>query len=176
MGLAGYPSIANSFIADNTDAWTEAGQNNWANSGDYPLDGYTLLVELDLLDTHGVAICLSETSDTIVDTSKDFMCFGVSYNSSLTNKTARFTDVIGSAVNFNEASVASSRPSLAQANSKYNSACGDSTGYGYYGGGVSECWGISTGEYVDPFGYVHISAYLFLPKEYSDEETFGWRW
>jgi len=34
-----------------------------------------------LLDKHSVTVCISETSDTYVDTSSPYLCFGVSYDS-----------------------------------------------------------------------------------------------
>ena len=84
VGLAGFTQNIQNFIDDNESAWALAGQGFRANRSNYPLDGYALVVEFDLLDTAAVGICLSETSDVITDNFNNdlnFNCLGVRYNS-----------------------------------------------------------------------------------------------
>ncbi len=78
MQLAGFPLIINKFVKENKAAWG----GNWANQANYPLDGYALIVELYLKDKNSVGVCVSKTSDLIVDSSKDYTCFSVAYDSS----------------------------------------------------------------------------------------------
>jgi len=73
-----------------------------------------------------------------VDTESPYLCFGLQFDSSKEQALFRqFTDNVESSVNYNDASVNSSRPNLAQLNQYYNMECGDLTGTLYTGGGVS---------------------------------------
>ena len=41
---------------------------------------------------------------------------------------------------------------------------------------MNQCWGIYA-DSLNPFNsYVHITGYLFLPIEFQDEATYGYRW
>lgn len=81
VGLAGFPKLSDQFKIQNLAAWEAQGFTDWPDSNNYPIDGYTLLVQMLLLDKHSVTVCISETSDTYVDTSSPYLCFGVSYDS-----------------------------------------------------------------------------------------------
>ncbi len=57
--MGGFYANAVVFVESNTQAWIEAGFESWTNANSYPIDGYAVLVELDLLDNNGVAVCIS---------------------------------------------------------------------------------------------------------------------
>ena len=85
VGLAGFTQNIENFVSANENAWAEAGKGFWANRGDYPQDGYALVVEFDLLDQSAVGLCVSETADVITDnfvTDLNFNCLGVKYDNS----------------------------------------------------------------------------------------------
>lgn len=168
VGLAGFPLIMSNFVKANTQAWYDEGQTNWPNEADYPYDGYTLLVQFDLKDTGAVAVCFSETSDTITDnfdTELNYICMGLRYNSSFDEPVRqRYTDNISSSLTFNYESAASSTPFYAQANQYFDVNCGESTGLNYVGSGLSQCFGILTDDYLDNDGFVRVTGYLYLPE------------
>jgi hypothetical protein len=102
------------------------------------------MVTLDLLDKHGVGLCISKTSDIIIDVDGNFTCFSLKYDSALQEPvTSRYTNNLPRSVNFNAASVASQTPTLAQLNQYYNSTCGSSNGLNYESSGLHNCWGIT---------------------------------
>ena len=76
VSLAGYPLIASSFYSDNQSAYAAAGLGAFP-AEDYPMDGYAVMVELDLMDQNGIGVCFSKTSDIIVDVADDFTCFAL---------------------------------------------------------------------------------------------------
>jgi hypothetical protein len=57
--LAGFTPLTDEFWVVNEDAWVAAGEDNWPSKEDYPLDGYTLIVDFKLADQNGIGMCLS---------------------------------------------------------------------------------------------------------------------
>ena len=74
--MAGFPLIASSFYSDNQSAYIAADLGAFP-AEDYPMDGYAAMVELDLKDQNGIGVCISKTSDIIVDVDNDFTCFAL---------------------------------------------------------------------------------------------------
>lgn len=136
VSMAGFPLIASSFYADNQAAYTNAGQGAFP-AEDYPMDGYAVMVELDLKDQNGIGVCISKTSDIIVDVADDFTCFALQFDSTQqTPLTRQFTDNLPNTVNFNDESIASQTPNLQQLNQYYNSTCGSGAGLNYNQPGI----------------------------------------
>jgi len=52
--LAGFSDITTQFIRDNQQAWQDINKTFWPYESLYPIDGYTMLVQLELKDKYGV--------------------------------------------------------------------------------------------------------------------------
>ncbi len=68
--LSGQADIVDNFLAANNVAWQKAG-STWLDKSKYQLDGYTFVLNFDLLDGKSIAICAEQ------GLGGDFSCFSI---------------------------------------------------------------------------------------------------
>lgn len=152
-------------MAYNINAWIRE-KSIWPDQDNYDLDGYTLLVSLNLRDSIGVNFCIQMgDANYSKDKSNSYTCFAIKYNTDYSPHIVQaFTNTLKTTVTYVDDSTGSAQsPTFAITNTYYESECGDNFGVSYTGGGVDNCWGISPGT-ADSDDFVPVLGYLFLPK------------
>lgn len=109
--LAGFTELTTQFKRDNRQEWEDINNTYWPYESLYPIDGYTLIVQLELQDTYGVQVCVQMGTDTDND---DFICFGIKYREDadreVPNIVEQFTSRIEASVNYIGDDAASQSP------------------------------------------------------------------